>query len=117
MRHGAGPGRTRADHLDLAAQVLAALARARQAHELAELLGATSLSVTDQSYLGFETALEHGLLDQGRDELRTLDETLDRAWRALAVLPRRELAGLPAEMVAERIPEDPPEEAAGEEAS
>ena len=39
MRKGAGPGRTREDHLDLAAQVLAALARARQVRELAELLG------------------------------------------------------------------------------
>ncbi len=87
MRHGAGPGRTREDHLDLAAQVLAALARARKAHELAELLGAMSLSATDQSYLDFEQALETGLLHQGRDELRTLDETLDLAWAALGVLP------------------------------
>ena len=29
MRHGAGPGRTREDHLDIAAQLLAGLARAR----------------------------------------------------------------------------------------
>ena len=31
MRHGAGPGRTRDDHLDVAAQTLAALAAARRA--------------------------------------------------------------------------------------
>ena len=30
MRKGAGPGRTRDDHLDLAAQLLAALSRARR---------------------------------------------------------------------------------------
>ena len=39
MRHGAGPGRTRDDHLDVAAQTLAALAAARRAGELAELVG------------------------------------------------------------------------------
>ena len=41
MRKGAGPGRTRADHLDVAAQLLSALARARQVKELAELVGLT----------------------------------------------------------------------------
>ena len=34
MRHGAGPGRTREDHLDIAAQLLAGLARAREVGEL-----------------------------------------------------------------------------------
>ena len=39
MSHGAGPGRTRADHLDVAAQLLAALSRARRVGSLAELVG------------------------------------------------------------------------------
>ncbi|HET8641161.1 MAG TPA: V-type ATP synthase subunit B, partial [Pseudonocardiaceae bacterium] len=46
MRHGAGAGRTRDDHLDLAAQLLAALARAREVRDLAELIGTAALSVT-----------------------------------------------------------------------
>lgn len=95
MRKGAGPGRTRDDHLDVAAQVLASLARARQAHELAELVGEDALSATDRSYLAFERAVEQRLLNQHRDEARSLDETLDRAWEALRVLPRRELTMLP----------------------
>jgi len=95
MRKGAGPGRTREDHLDVAAQVLASLARARQARELAELVGEDALSATDHSYLAFEQAVEQRLLNQRRDEARTLDETLDRAWEALRVLPRRELTMLP----------------------
>jgi len=44
MRSGAGRGRTREDHLDVAAQVIAAMARARQAAELAELVGAAALT-------------------------------------------------------------------------
>jgi V/A-type H+-transporting ATPase subunit B len=96
MRSGAGPGRTREDHLDVAAQLMSALARARQARDLAELVGAAALSATDRQYLAFSTAFEQRLVDQGRDEIRTLDETLDRAWEVLSVLPRRELTMLPA---------------------
>lgn len=95
MRKGAGPGRTREDHFDVAAQTLAALARARQARELAELMGEDALSATDRAYLSFEHAVQQRLLSQRRDEARTLDETLDRAWQALRVLPRRELTMLP----------------------
>ena len=86
MRHGAGPGRTRDDHLDVAAQSLAALAAARRARELAELVGRAALSASDRRYQEFETAFERGLMHQGRDENRSLEETLSRAWRALAAL-------------------------------
>jgi V/A-type H+-transporting ATPase subunit B len=96
MRHGAGPGRTRDDHLDVAAQSLAALAAARRARELAELVGPTALSASDRRYQDFEAAFERGLMHQGRDENRSLQDTLSRAWRALAALQRRELTMLPA---------------------
>jgi V/A-type H+-transporting ATPase subunit B len=49
MRKGVGPGRTRDDHLAVAAQGLAALARARQAQELADLVGPDALSATDRA--------------------------------------------------------------------
>jgi V/A-type H+-transporting ATPase subunit B len=103
MRHGAGPGRTRDDHLDVAAQTLAALARARRAGELAELIGATALSATDQRYLAFEEALRREFLSQRVDECRSLAQTLDRAWRALAHLPRRELIMVSAAQVAAHL--------------
>ncbi|MGZ4505972.1 MAG: V-type ATP synthase subunit B [Blastococcus sp.] len=102
MRSGAGPGRTRDDHLDVAAQVMAALARARQARELAELVGASALSATDQQYLAFSAAFDRRLVDQGRDERRSLDQTLDRAWEVLSVLPRRELTMIPESLLAAR---------------
>ena len=95
MRSGAGPGRTRDDHLDLAAQLLASLSRARQVRELAELIGTAALSDTDQRYLRFETAFEQILVDQGRDESRSVEATLDRAWQVAAVLPRQELTMIP----------------------
>ncbi len=39
------------------------------------------------------------LLDQRRDELRSLDESLARAWQVLSVLPRRELSMLSPEQL------------------
>ncbi len=92
MRRGAGPGRSRDDHLDVAAQVQAALDRARNAGELSELLGEEALSGTDRLYLKFLRAFEREFLSQSREQSRSLDETLDLAWRVLSVLPRRELS-------------------------
>jgi V/A-type H+-transporting ATPase subunit B len=102
MRNGAGPGRTRDDHLDVAAQVLAALSRARQARELADLVGEDAQSATDRANLAFADLVEHHMLDQRRDESRSLDDTLDRAWHALGVLPRRELTMVPSALVEAR---------------
>ncbi len=97
MRSGTGRGRTRPEHMDLAAQILAALARARQTRELAELVGDGALTLTDRRYLSFADAFQAELLAQRRDEPRPLDDTFDRAWRTVSVLPRRELAMLPDE--------------------
>lgn len=99
MRYGVGPGRTRSDHLDVASQLLAALARARQIRELAELIGTAALSGTDQKYLAFDEAFIRDFVNQGIRERRTIDETLGRAWRALSVLPRRELTMLSADLL------------------
>jgi V/A-type H+-transporting ATPase subunit B len=91
MRRGAGPGRTRKDHLDLAAQTLSLLARAREVAELADLLGADALTEAERRYLTYAQVYD-AQLAQRSDENRTLEDSLDRAWRALGVLPRAELA-------------------------
>jgi V/A-type H+/Na+-transporting ATPase subunit B len=100
MRHGAGPGRTREDHLELADQLLASLARARQVRELAEIVGTAALNATDQCYLDFATEFEKLLVNQQRDERRALDQTLDRCWDVANVLPTRELTMLPPPLIA-----------------
>jgi V/A-type H+-transporting ATPase subunit B len=94
MRHGAGSRRTRADHLDVAAQVLSAIARSRQIRDLADLIGVGALSDSERAYLEFEEVFERRLLHQGRHEVRSLERTLNRAWEAVSVLPRRELTML-----------------------
>ncbi|GAA1352767.1 V-type ATP synthase subunit B [Arthrobacter koreensis] len=104
MRSGAGKGRTREDHLDVAAQVLAAMARARQASELAELVGEDALGEADRAYIAFRSAVEEKLLNQGVDEYRSLEQTLGLAWEALALLPRRELSMISNELLDRYLP-------------
>ena len=87
MRHGAGPGRTRDDHLDVAAQLLAALAAARRAARAGRADRYGGADRVRPAVPGLEQAFEHQLMSQARDENRTLDETLGRAWQALACCP------------------------------
>jgi V/A-type H+-transporting ATPase subunit B len=91
MRHGAGAARTREDHLEVAAQLQSLLADAREAAQLADLLGEDAISDRDRRSLAVAEAFRSGLLSQDRGEARTFDETLDRAWQALSLVPRAEL--------------------------
>ncbi len=100
MRRGAGPGRTRDDHLELAAQLVALLAKARDVRELSELLGPAALSQTDLAYLRFADEFNRGFVKQGLHDNRTLDDTLSRAWAAASLLPRRELTMVSADALA-----------------
>ncbi len=100
MRKGVGEGRTRADHMALAAQLIASFARARSARELADLIGAEALTETDRIYLDFEDAFLRDLVNQSSDESRSMEDTLKRAWNVASVLPERELTMMPRAMTA-----------------
>jgi V/A-type H+-transporting ATPase subunit B len=92
MRHGAGPGLTRADHLEISAQMYGIIARARQAADLAEVVGEDALSASDRDYLRVREAFEQDFLSQPLDQSRSLAETLDSAWAVASLLPRAELS-------------------------
>ncbi|MGZ4201365.1 MAG: V-type ATP synthase subunit B [Thermoleophilaceae bacterium] len=94
MRLGAGPGRTRDDHLELAAQLYALAAEARRARELAEVLGEDALSDAERRRLEFADAMNTEFVGQERGSGRSLEETLDRGWRVVSRLPRSELTML-----------------------
>lgn len=104
MRRGAGPGRTRDDHLKVAAQLYAAVSRARHAADLAEVVGEDALSEIERRYIRFERAFEAEFLSQGALELRTIDGTLGRAWQALTQLPRRELSMIDGPTLDDHLP-------------
>jgi len=99
MRHGAGPGLTRDDHLEISAQLYGIAARARTAADLAEVVGDDALSAGDRAYLKVGAALERDFLAQPLDESRSLDETLDRAWSVASLLPRSELSMISPEIL------------------
>jgi V/A-type H+/Na+-transporting ATPase subunit B len=92
QRLGVGPGRTRDDHLEIAAQLYAFAAEARKIADLADVVGEAGLTGRDRRYLAFADVFLSGFLAQGAAERRTLEDTLDRAWRVASILPRRELA-------------------------
>ena len=94
MRLGAGPGRTREDHLELAAQLYALAAQARRARELAEVLGEDALSEAEHRRLDFAEAMNAEFIGQERGEGRTLEDTLERGWRVVSRLSRAELTML-----------------------
>ena len=106
MRLGAGPGRTRDDHLDIAAQLYGLVAQAHQIADLAEIIGEDALSAGEQRYLGFAEAFEREFLAQGRSEARTIDETLDRAWAVASHLPRSDLSMVGASALEEHYRDD-----------
>jgi V/A-type H+-transporting ATPase subunit B len=75
-------------------QVYAALSHARQVRELTDLVGETGLAENDRAYLRFADALEAGFVNQGRTDNRDMDDSLERAWAALTLLPTGDLSRL-----------------------
>ena len=62
-----------------------------EARDLASVIGEDELSPIDKKYLRFGTAFEQEFVGQGRNENRTIEETLAIGWRLLHILPREEL--------------------------
>jgi V/A-type H+-transporting ATPase subunit B len=92
MKDAIGEGYTRADHPHLAAQLYAAYARVQEVRALASVIGEEELGEVDQRYLRFGRAFEQEFVNQGFDEVRTFEETLNLGWRVLSLLPREELS-------------------------
>jgi V/A-type H+-transporting ATPase subunit B len=92
MRRGAGPGRTREDHLEVAAQLYALAAQSRQVADLADVVGETALSIRERRHLDFADGFARQFLAQGVAEARSLTDTLERAWAVVSLLPREELS-------------------------
>ena len=92
MKDGTGEGFTRADHPDLSNQLFASYSAVMDARSLASVIGEDELSAVDKQYLAFGRAFEQEFIGQGQREDRSLDETLDRGWRLLSMLPREELS-------------------------
>ena len=91
MKDGIGDGYTRADHAPLSNQLFASYAKVIDARSLASVIGEEELSDTDKKYIEFGRLFENTFINQGFDENRSIDESLDMGWRLLSTLPRSEL--------------------------
>lgn len=91
MKDGIGAKYTREDHQDVANQLFSSYAKVGEARDLASVIGEDELSPVDKKYLAFGAAFEQEFVGQGRNENRTIGETLDIGWKLLKILPREEL--------------------------
>ncbi|MGN0687252.1 MAG: V-type ATP synthase subunit B [Oscillospiraceae bacterium] len=91
MKDGIGDGYTRADHAAVANQLFAAYAKVQDARSLASVIGEEELSENDRSYMEFGRLFEDNFLNQGFDENRSMNETLELGWDLLCTLPKSEL--------------------------
>ena len=99
MKDGVGKGHTREDHMSIAAQLFAAYARAQEVRALATVIGEDELSAQDRGYLDFAAAAEREYLSQGEYENRSIEETLNKAWKVASVLPESDLPQVSREMI------------------
>ena len=102
MKDGIGEGYTRADHAAVSNQLFAAYAKVQDARSLASVIGEEELSETDHAYMRFGQLFEEHFLNQGFDENRSMDETLDLGWDLLCLLPINELDRIDEKLLSEK---------------
>ena len=91
MNQGIGEGRTREDHSGVSDQCYAAYAEGRDVRNLVAVVGEEALTERDKKFLAFAENFEKEFVVQGRDENRSIEETLDLGWKLLDILPENEL--------------------------
>jgi V/A-type H+-transporting ATPase subunit B len=99
MKDGIGKGRTREDQPHWGAQLYAAYAHMQDVRALASVIGEEELGDVDRKYLEFGRAFEREFVNQGINENRTIEQTLDIGWKLLSMLPREELTRLSLEEI------------------
>lgn len=99
MKAGIGEGKTREDHRYVADQLYDAYSRGVRARDLARIIGEVGLSDRMKRFLKFAEEFESNFVNQDPYENRPIEETLNRAWKVLSVLPEEELVRIPRKMI------------------
>lgn len=94
MNAGIGEGKTRPDHRPVADQLYALYAQGRDLRQLVAIVGEAALSSEDRQVLNFAEEFEQQFVGQGASN-RSIDETLEIAWRLLGRLPAGLLKRIP----------------------
>ncbi|TRZ67072.1 MAG: V-type ATP synthase subunit B [Methanothrix sp.] len=87
MNSGIGEGHTREDHRAVSDQLYAYYAEGCDLRGLVAIVGKEALSERDRLVLEFADAFEQKFVNQGRDEDRSIFDTLDIGWDLLSELP------------------------------
>jgi V/A-type H+-transporting ATPase subunit B len=99
MNQGIGNGRTREDHRNLADQLYATYAQGKDARALSAIVGEEALSETDRKFLKIANNFERKFVNQGTDENRSIEQTLDIGWELLSHLPESEMKRIKSEFI------------------
>ncbi|MFW9832053.1 MAG: V-type ATP synthase subunit B [Candidatus Thorarchaeota archaeon] len=91
MDKGIGPNKTREDHKQLSDQLYYAFAEGKIVQGTAMVSGEKALTSTDKLYLKFMDRFEKEFINQGFNENRDIEETLNIGWNLLSILPETEL--------------------------
>ena len=96
---GIGEGKTREDHSGTMNQLFAAYSTGKDNKELMSILGEAALTPTDLLYAKFADEFEKRYVNQGYEENRSIQETLDLGWELLSILPKSELKRIKPEYI------------------
>ena len=96
---GIGEGKTREDHSGTMNQLFAAYATGKDNKELMSILGEAALTPTDLLYAKFADEFERRYVNQGYEENRSIEETLNLGWELLSILPKGELKRIKPEYI------------------
>ncbi len=99
MNAGIGEEQTREDHKGVSDQCYAGYAEGKDLRGLVNIVGEEALSDRDRRLLKFADAFEDRFVRQGRDDDRSIEETLDLAWDLLNRLPEEELTRIDQELI------------------
>lgn len=100
MNQGIGSGRTREDHRNLADQLYATYAQGKDARALAAIVGEEALSEIDRKFLKIANDFERKFVNQGVDENRSIEQTLNIGWELLSDIPDSEMKRIKPEFIA-----------------
>jgi len=101
-----GEGLTREDHADVKDQMFAAYAEGEDLRDLVNIVGREALSELDNKYLDFADDFESEFVDQGFDQNRSIEETLEIGWDLLSMLPKDALNRIDEEFIEKYYRED-----------
>lgn len=96
---GIGKEKTREDHSDTMNQLFASYARGKEAKELAAILGESALTDSDKIFAKFAVEFEKRYINQGYEENRSIEDTLNIGWELLSMLPVGELKRIRVEYI------------------